>query len=436
MLLPGVYSSSTNFESFPVFLKDGVSIQGTSALNTIIDGEGNDALYVLPTSAEADFIDTYFDGFTVKNALSAITIPDELLALKPTFSNICLLNNMTGVRMVAVDLEGLPRPDDDTDGDNFIEHRPKLVNMTFSNNGIGISDEIVILTSPAVDHGEADPAIANCLFLDNGIDLDGTDRDDVVSDDNNRSNVFCEVTDNRIKAGRQTPEFSSLPFDCDSAKDVFISPETCDYRLRPSAAGPALTFLVDRGITPFNDSMKFHNGDTLIVPVGPCNEMVFDADMEGYGNIRIAGDGIDIGADEMGQLIVSGYAANTTSFSTGDVAQIWLSPRGVPAGQTYLGRRVWNERTNLRYLRWAPNSIPGTRSRGTVAPTPRPPFGLVYISNSGLQAQNLLGFQLGVPQNLTITTASSPARVNNQFLTSTPTTPRSLTNLQTYTVDP
>ncbi|MCP4464505.1 MAG: DUF1565 domain-containing protein, partial [Planctomycetaceae bacterium] len=32
VLLPGKYSPSTNFETFPLNMKDGVSIQGTSAL--------------------------------------------------------------------------------------------------------------------------------------------------------------------------------------------------------------------------------------------------------------------------------------------------------------------------------------------------------------------------------------------------------------------
>lgn len=433
ILLPGIYSASTNGESYPINLRDGVSIQGTSALNTIVNGEGGSSAFVfVPTSITDDFSRTYYDGFTVKNANSGFSLPDERVGLKPTLSNICLVRNQIGIRMTAVDGEFDQFPDD-LDGNFYIEHRPRFVNLTFSENEIAIRDEIVPIINPG-DYGEADPAIANCLFVANGLDFDGTDLDDLVTDAGTRSNVYCSFSP-RIKPGRMDPSGGSLPFDCDSASDVFINIETCDYRLNPDLGSAAEMFLVDTGMTEGTDPLLYHDSRTNIRPRGLCGENIWDVDMEGFCNDRVNQKIIDIGADEMGSLIVAGYIPQTTEFNLNDTAQYWMRPTTGNPGVPFSSLRAWNERNNPGFLRWLSVATPGARPRGTVAPSFRAGVGVVCIADNGVMSETLGPFLYGVSNNVTITTASAASsRVNNQSLPFVGGAGQTLTNLQSYSI--
>lgn len=439
ILLPGTYSTSSNFESFPLSVPDGISIQGTSALNTILDGEGSDVFILAPSQAGQDFRYSYFDGFSIQNAAVAIQFASEPIGFKPTFSNIVLSENQVGLLMRAVDLEGDNVPDD-SDQNNFVEHRPRLINLTFVENGIAIRDMIVVLSSPPADYGEADPAIANCLFVGNALDLDGVDLFDLINDDGVRSNVFCHINSGRIKPGRLSPAGGSLPFECDSTTvdEVFINPASGDYRLMPTIGGPSLAYLVDQGIGK-SSTLAYHRltFPTLIEPEGRRGEKIWDTDMEGFCNERMVGKGNDIGADELGELIIAGYQKGTTTFAAGDIAVIWLNPVAALPGQSFGAFRIYNERPNLGFLRWLPKNTPGARPSGTKLPEPTSnSTGLDCISDTGKMGELLtVPFTLGQFQLIPVTSVTSPARVNNQFVSGLPGQPRFTTNLQSYTIE-
>ncbi len=436
MLLPGIYSQVTNSESFPLFPHHGISIQGTNALNTVLDAGGSSDCFVLfPTGIGTDFDGTYFDGFSVKFAINAFYLPEEGVGMKPTISNVCLIDNQVGVLMEAIDLEGDTSPYD-TDGNDYIEHRPRLVNMTFVDNGVGIRD-VVIPAFPATDDfGEADPAIANCLFVGNGLDLDGCDASDVKNDSDISSNIFCTAS-TRIKPGRFSPIGWELPFNCGAATaDVFINPVTCDYRLKPTIGGPAFTYLVDQGIDRL-DNLSYHMGLTMIKPNGSCGQKIWDADMEGFCNDRMVGSGHDIGADELGELIVSGYRLATTSFAPGAVAEVWVTPAAGMPNQVYSPARTWNERQNLGYLKWLSSSTPGARPRGTSAPSVSgSSSGLACIANSGLTVGPVgQSFTIGTPVSVPAFALSPTSRINEQYTVLVPGAGRFITNLQSYIVE-
>lgn len=438
-LLPGTYSFGSNQESFPLNVPDGISIQGTSALNTVLDGEGEDVFLLSPMQAGQDFSGSYFDGFSIRNARIAIQFAAERIGFKPTFSNMVLSDNQVGLSMRAVDLEGDNVPDD-TDLNNFVEHRPRLVNLTFVENEIAISDLIEVHSFPPADHGEAEPAIANCLFIDNALDFDGVDLSDLVNDDGVRSNVFCNINSARIKPGRSGPVGGSLAFPCDSttADEVFINPASGDYRLKPTIGGPSLAYLVDRGIGK-SSTLRYHGQafPTFIEPEGRRGEKIWDTDMEGFCNERTVGQTNDIGADELGELIIAGYQPGTTRFSFGAAAEIWVTPVEALPGQSFVALRIYNERSNLGFLRWLPKSVAGARPRGTKLPV-QSSFskGLDCIADSGKMAEVIpVTFLFGHPQTLPVTSVTFPARVNNQFVTALPDKPRFTTNLQSYTIE-
>lgn len=389
VLLPGKYSPSTNFETFPLNMKDGVSIQGTSALNTVIDCELSPVglRFAFQNSPSGDFEGTYFDGFMITNAERAITLDSNTVSYKPTFSNLFIVDNSVGIFMRAVVLTGGMTSPDDTDQNNFVEHRPRLVNLTIADNDIGISDQAQ--TGSTILWGEADPAIANCLF-DNMLDLDGTDLNDLVAGDDGLklSNVFdsYESSATRIKQGRKSPASGSLPFVESSTLDVFVNRSTLDYRLNPASFSSAVVYLVDQGLG-FNSELGFHKGLTQIEPFGERGEMIWDMDCEGHGNNRMVGGGHDIGADELGGLVIAGYLRGTTTFLQFTQADVWVTPTdGQPASQ-YPVIRLFNQRLSLDapYLSQLPMGVAGARQPGTTLPVNFPGIGnQAYLDFGGL----------------------------------------------------
>ncbi|MDG2015054.1 MAG: hypothetical protein P8J33_16230, partial [Pirellulaceae bacterium] len=373
----------------PLNMKDGVSIQGTNALNTVIDCQLSPVglRFAIQIPPSDDFEGTYFDGFMITNAGKAITLDSNTVGFKPTFSNLFIVDNSVGIFMRAALLTGGMTSPDDTDQNNFVEHRPRLANLTIADNDIGISDEA--RSGSTILWGEADPAIANCLF-DNMLDLNGTDLNDLVAGDDGLklSNVFdsYESSATRIKQGRKSPASGSLPFVESSTIDVFVNRSALDYRLNPSSLSSAVVYLVDQGLG-FDSALGFHNGMTQIEPFGGRGEMIWDMDCEGYGNVRMVGGGHDIGADELAELVIAGYLRGTTTFVQFTQADVWVTPTdGQPASQ-YPVIRLLNQRLSLDapYLSQMPMEVAGARQPGTTLPVNFPGIGSQsYLEFGGL----------------------------------------------------
>lgn len=183
----------------PHGLYDGVSIQGTSALDTIFDARGDDQSldpytrsasvfeiwstpwnYTVPSDSHAN---AFIDGIRIRNANVATDQPDRYGAaihmlgngspIRMTVTNCIFVNNMVGI---ALDSHGLC---DTTGGacqcggdpacpDRWGQHEPVLVNNTFYGNDVGIwAGQITRDNPPSVGfysnlHA---PLVANNIFI-------------------------------------------------------------------------------------------------------------------------------------------------------------------------------------------------------------------------------------------------------------------------------
>lgn len=440
VLLPGVYSPQTNGEIYPLFMQDGVSIQGTNALNTVLDcgGSGTGLSFI----QQGGFEGTHYDGFTITNAVIAINIVAETVAASPTFSNLVIVKNHIGIQMVAIDLEGLMVADD-IDGNNYVEHRPRLVNLTIADNDIGIFDIANGISSPG-GWGEADPAIANCLF-DNDLDLSGTDLEDVVAriDRGRLSNVFSTFLSSatRIKADRRSPGTGSLPFIRPAAADFLINRDSFDYRINPDNANTAQIFLVDQGISEEDDNLEYHGGLTVIEPIGDSGQMIWDMDLEGHGNVRLEGEGHDIGADELGEFVVAGYLPQTTSFVQFATGTVWLNPvNGQPASNPVIRAVSERDAASNPYNDLMTMGVPGARPPGTTLPTNFPGInGFGFLSVAGFQFNFFpvsAPVASGVSSGFFVFVLTTPPDCvsNNQYAYYDSAANLFLTNLQSFTI--
>lgn len=382
VLLPGVYSIGTNGEIFPIdVFRSDVSIQGTSALNTVLDAGGADGIRFIPIMAGQTFETTLVDGVTVTNADAAIRFTTEPAPVGPTIANCVLVKNFVGVAMTAIFCHSIPP-------DGYIRFNPRLVNDTIADNQIGILDEGVWVPSDpdpdGIVHGEAEPAIVNCLVYENALaDLEGPDGSDLSR------TVFCTAFTAglaALKPGKPAP-VSLLPFCGVNTDAIFVNRATWDYRLRPG------TRLVGRG----TQVLSVPNG-TAGARLFQCGEDIFDVDLEGYGNPRIEGNEIDIGADEFGQLIVAGYVPMTTSFDPAFAnALVFMTPR--PQLAPPLVGDFFLASGGIRNAPFLPSSTPGARPQGTIAATPTA-IGTSFVN----QALLLPGF----PQTIAMPNAGTP----------------------------
>lgn len=431
MLLPGRYGPSTNGEFWPVYPRDHVSVQGTSVLDTVLLGEGQNVFWFFAISPQA-FGTVQYDGFSITGASTAIRIFDELYACRPTLSNLALFDNGIGIEMVAIDL-GPDASPDDSDNNGYVEERPRIVNCTIVQNDIGILDWQYGMWP---SYGEAEPCVLNCIVLGNTLsDLEGVDDTDLDH------TMFCTSDQAGISTIRPSkPAPVSLPGGCGSAlTDIFINPATGDFRQRPFAV------TIDRGRI---DSPGTHIGDPIATPIRlnfPCGQMLFDVDGEGYGNPRVEGSAIDLGADEHGMLIVSGFIPLTRSFGTDpvtaviyDTVETWLTPEpAIPA--PFSAIFILGVPSSTSWIGWSPPAVPGVRPQGTTAPTPYGTRGDLYID----PGTTVPLFTLAMPApgtpllRVLPVLPAGPVRNNLQLL------PRDangvlhfLTNLQTYLVTP
>ena len=298
VLHPGIYASPA--ESYPILVPEDVSIQGTNALNTVlaVNDRNLDGLEFATTPHEGCFVDSIMiTGADEAIRVSAVADPESVVSssVSPTISNCVMMNNIFGFSAVT---------------DTFVEaaygvsHQARLVNCTMTGNFYGAVDWFI---NEVLD-GPSDLALVNCLVIGNSFDIEGIDADDVDR------LVYESVGSGNFALTPNAPT-SALPTAGFSIDTTFIDAEdfngdpffadSYDFRLDPTDAF-ALS-LIDQGTL----AQSVPNGTSFAV-VGPGRMFARDYDAEGFGNPRRRGGVLDIGADEIGTLIVSGYVPQTT----------------------------------------------------------------------------------------------------------------------------
>ncbi len=354
VLMPGVYSSATNGEVYPIQMQDGVSLQGFAATNTVLQSNyWSNILEFRSTSGSFD--DTMVDSLTLTGGKAAVDIRCNARRIGPTVSNCVMTDNAFGVRMQSY-WDGFAY--------QYIRAYPRLVNDTIVNNDCGIFD--IAFGGPDHEKGVAESAIINCAVIHNDSfnDLAGPDASDLSH------TAFMWFDPSMVASGNQGP--TSWPWVWDmSAANTFIDWDNYDYR---QCCG---SLLVGQG----TQDLSVPNGN--VAPrVNPCRMDIFDYDGEGYGNPRIEKE-IDVGADEQGQLVVSGYMPMTTTFSqsSGGGAYSTVTIHHLPdpdPGYPAVARTVFGT-SQVGDVALTPRQIPGLRAAGTMAPQDLKYRGVLWI---------------------------------------------------------
>ena len=395
VLLPGEYSPlpGGSGDTWPLNFEPGVSLQGTSALNTVLrsTNPGNDMLIFRPSSPTS-FDESVVDGVTIVGGRVLIDIidhaPNEFAyAANPTIAN-CFLLDATNAAISIRNPEGLagrrPYVAHDKDLDGFVEHRPKIVNCTFRLNAIGIFNGAAGFNpSGPTTQAKSEPGIVNALMSANVYDMEGIDDLQVITSAFDRANVRMASTKRR--PGQPIPVF--VPGTRDLHIDMSQPTATpVDVRLVPYPRTGSL--IPNPAIDSGSLLLRWRNG-TVGKRYFACSIDIRDTDCEGYGNPRSERHAIDIGADESGQLIFAGYIPGTTAYNSNpansfNVAEIWCNPFPSFTAPTF-DDNIFLEITGIipsilaPYVQWAPSSIPGARGWVTSIPTQVPNFGTQWI---------------------------------------------------------
>ncbi len=404
VLLPGTYSQSTNYEYFPIEMQEDVSIQGTSAMNTILDGEGygDDLLWFY--GMYGNFHETYVDGITLRRGRNAVTMESEFDPVGPTISNCFITENSIGVRMYAIW---------DYDTQSYPHFFPRIVNNTIVENEIGVLDDTKVLpppfNGPYDGKGVAQSAIINNIILFNSdVDLSGPDASDV------KSCVFVTQNPNKIVGG--------IPLTWSWANtltllNTFVNSLDGDYRLLPR------TLVEDIGTLDL-----FVDNGNEVTQVSPCGMDILDFDGEGYGNERLRLE-LDLGADERDDMIIAGYKPWTTSFDqTYNTMHINIDPK-LSVGNM-LNARLWFGRGDARW-----NKIrvaPGARAKGTARKATTLNFGNLWIQRNSQIISHAVQVHANSWFSLPVPSVSVPCHWNVQSLSSGSTQTTNLSNLQSF----
>jgi hypothetical protein len=377
-----------NGETFPLSIPERVSIQGVSALDTVFDARGL-AVSVLRvssgTTSGPTHAHTFIDSVAIRGATGgypsgAGIVIDGKTPQSPIVSNCCIYYNAIGIGVVS-ELVVVGEPPKTV----RIEHNPHIVNNTIAFNGTGLWNGELTLTRPGT--GGTGWSLVNTI--NNVFDTRPPSGASLVAFQGMTAadmTVFGGVNANGYPSSRAnvgggpagwgTPvprgpapplpvvDLNAYLYGPSGARgNLYLSdilrnspgavPSPHDFRLAPiasrdpdlpnSSSGP--NPLVNVGVSS-STTLTMGNGTALHVgllydPVDVATYSAWDWDTEGYGNPRIAsrsggypaGTIIDLGADEMGELIMGGFAENTRIFSrttashlgpTGDHTTIWF----------------------------------------------------------------------------------------------------------------
>jgi hypothetical protein len=339
---PGVYDTA-NGETFPLNMKRNVSIQGTNAVNTVIQapiiGFGDcesaslinpqpNALIKFDAQQSGAFDNVNLDSLCINGACIGIAITGSFPA-NPTISN-CFISDtgMSGIDIMSEDEE---------------IHRPKVIHCTFALNHVSITNRTSGTTSgKAPSNPPSKPGLLNVLsaMVSNGSpDFFGIRREDMRNDNNgtlftDSSSGFDLASSAGLGASTppNTPGFSWGTFSANNPNArLFVEQAVfttafvgADMRINPAMAGETQS-LIDGAYRPDEPAISWMNGTTGSYSQ-PNGSLIDDWDCEGFGNPRYSGGLPDMGADDVGTYTLAGYQRFTTDFTPGMTTFTWVGP--------------------------------------------------------------------------------------------------------------
>ncbi len=364
--LPGVYAFNTNGEDFPITMLPNVSIQGTSALDTVFDASadpGGDTIWDAPTQSFVlgtaiisfqtvgveCFDYTFVDGITMINGDEGVQILAEE-PINPQISNCYILDCGTGVHVTSI--EYTP-----SQGDPVEYHpcRPAILFDTIARNDIGVLNDNIYTVTPIVA-GYNEPAVVNTI-LDNDIaDLEGVDLCDTARLAFHESLVDTAGISSLIgmpPTARVNLDGVSLPYVSNSLGYV-----TNDVRMHLNG-NP----VQNQGISGLGTTSLVAANGTIIWRSFFLGDSGWDRDGEGYGNSRREDGIVDIGADEMGHILTWGFAPSTRTL-TGSTTLLRIEGRPGDTVLLYYDIRSTNPFFPAVFPSLPPGTIPGQMVAG------------------------------------------------------------------------
>ncbi len=438
VLMPGIYSLATNGEVYPIQMVQGISLQGTNALNTILDATGSSPEAVIlfrQFNASQIFVGTFVNGLTITNndAGAGVRLRGDLNPMSPTISNCFIVQNCAGISMLEVQPFVSPPP--------WVSHEPTIFHCTISDNEIGIHDAGATNNGTTTFYfGIGRSMIVNSLIFNNQVcDLLGVDGDDIIGSAFATSQVATTSCGGQLygfpSISGLNPPVSIISVAGGTSADLFVDPSAWDYRLLPT------TPLLDAGVP--GPTWTLPNGNQAIVSL-LCHPDATEVDAEGHGNPRFEGNGPDVGADERGQLIVAGYDPMTTTFSGANpVRVIYMNPAPPITGSVMKATHFLTQ-SAPGYTNQQPFGTPGINPLGSQTCIPRGGSlctglacvdPLLYVS--GYPQVQTMDF-LGIPTFTALTPVSVPEQYCLEIV------PRNgngsqetcMSNLQCYVVAP
>jgi hypothetical protein len=372
MLKPGIYSSVAEGggEVYPLQMTKNTSLQGASAVNTIIKNvdESGSVTMLFRASEIGEFDRVFVDGVNIHFGRIGVLIINDganRFASRPTFSN-CFVTDFSdfGVQIISspngspLDEVACPHPALAGES-NFIVHRPKFLNCTFRINRHSVYNGTSATQFAHPDDppilGVSQPGFLNVLSADSKIG--GMPKDDFVGIDAADLDVVGVGTTcifdraNPIGLfnptgpfGCTSPAFAPVPlFTAESVvqsagaplflEDTVGNPIPFtfggDLRLNPQLFSLTSQSPIDAGHLPAGNTVSWSNGTTATLSLSRWNMVYYralDDDCEGFCNPRVNDGAIDVGADEVGDLITAGYRTRTTAFNNGDTIYRWVGP--------------------------------------------------------------------------------------------------------------